>query len=42
MNYQWYNISADGGRTWTRQMLSAEEADMHKAMGWIVTKKTMF
>jgi hypothetical protein len=36
-----YNISADGGNTWTTQWLREHEVEEHKQLGYIVieTKK---
>lgn len=33
-----YKVSADDGKTYTTQWLTEEEAEEHKAMGYIVEK----
>lgn len=33
-----YNVSADGGRTWTKQFLTAEEAAQERKMGHFADK----
>lgn len=33
-----YDISADGGQTWTSQWLIENEAEEEKKNGWIVKK----
>lgn len=35
-----YKVSADGGKTYTMQYFTEEEAEEHKAMGYIVEKNT--
>lgn len=37
--YDWYNISADGGETWTTQYLTAPEAEEAMREGYIVKKE---
>ena len=39
IGYDWYNISADGGETWTRQYLTAAEAEEVLYEGYIVKKE---
>jgi len=34
--YAWYNISADGGETWTTQYLTTDEAENERKAGYIV------
>mgnify|MGYP003571564999 CR=1 FL=1 len=36
IGYSWYNISADGGETWTTQYLTEIEAENERQAGYIV------
>ena len=38
--YGWYNISADGGDSWTTQYLTEEEAEAERQDGYIVVRDT--
>ena len=40
MYYYLYEISADGGKTFTEQWLTKEEAADHKNAGYIVSRKS--
>lgn len=34
--YSWYNISADGGKSWTAQYMTEEEAKEEEIKGYTV------
>ena len=36
-----YELSADNGKTWTTQWLTANEAEEHEKMGYIVNKPSL-
>lgn len=38
IGYDWYNISADGGETWTTQYITEDEAKRERHDGYIVEK----
>ena len=38
VGYDWYNISADGGETWTTQYITKDEAKRERQEGYIVEK----
>ena len=38
VGYDWYNISADGGETWTTQYITEDEAERERKEGYIVVK----
>lgn len=39
MHFTWYDISADGGETWTTQYLTESEAKDERAQGHIVLQR---
>lgn len=39
IGYDWYNISADGGETWTTQYMTEAEANSARQDGYIVKKE---
>ena len=37
---KWYYISTDGGKTWTAQYLTADEAEAERKNGYIIMKRS--